>query len=431
MTINFFIEKHFKKIITSIYILVFLVAIDRPMISFPDSQGYLDMAIYRSPIYPMFLSFLKFISGDIFNTLTLIVQLGLSLFAVNYLITNLKKHIKAHSIWYILLTLVLLIPCFYNENIANRFLSEALAYPLYLLVVAKFLNSFIQEQKRQLLYGLGVLFVLMLTRGQFIYLVPIALLLLVFISYKKKAFKKNSWLFLVILLFPILVSTTDKIYHSVKHEAFVSTPWSGIHLLTPAMYVADKEDVSVFTTEEEKIFFKGIYDKLEEKNLNIHHLDLQERDDETSFYIVNFPKIANHTIFDDGKNLIEDGLSENETFIAIDTLTKKMTMPLVINNLIPWGKLYLKNSINAFGNSKYFFLYIIILVFSFLKLRKTDSPKIKFIAMGSLLTFANIATVAIGIHTAKRYMFYNDWILFLIVFILLDTLLKKQNFNPN
>lgn len=428
MSFNFFSDKYFKYSVLTIYVAFFLFAFSRPIETFPDSQGYLNMSIYRSPVYPIFLSIVKLISGAFFNSITLVVQIGFSLFAIHYFVKKLKEHISIHPIWFLLLTIILLIPCFYSQSITNRFLSEALAFPLYLLVLSHFCISFIQENRKYLMYGLLFLFVLMLTRGQFIFLVPIALLILLYISLKKKELKKNSWLFLFVLLFPFLVSLCDKTYHSIKHDAFVSTPWSGIHLLSSAMYVSDKEDVSLFSSEKERIFFSTIYDLLAEKNLNIHHLNLSAYDDESSFYITNFTNIANSTIFNVGKNLVGQDLTYEETFIALDKLTLNMTMPLVLDNLGPWLKLYLKNVIHGFGGSKYFLLYIILLVFGLLNIKESDDPRIKLITLGALLTLTNVSVVAIGIATAKRYMFYNDWILFFIAFILLDILMKKKTY---
>jgi O-antigen ligase len=221
---------------------------------------------------------------------------------------------------------------------------------------------------------------------------------------------------------------TDKTFHKIAHGYYVNTPWTGIHLITPAFYVADESDYKIYEDENEKEFFKIIYNKLSQKKLNIHHLDSTVQDKAT-YYIVNFSKIANETVFDQGKIFFGKNLSENEKYIAIDALTKKMTFPLIFNNLKEWSKLYIKNYINAFGNSRYCLIYFMLLILGLYGLIKFGTSNFKLVALLSLITISNSALVAIGMHTIKRFTFYNDWVIFLILFILLDTFLKFNNAN--
>ena len=58
----------------TIYIIVFIIVVMRPYELTPDSGGYLNIDIYRSAVYPLFLSIIRFFSGHYFYTLTIIVQ---------------------------------------------------------------------------------------------------------------------------------------------------------------------------------------------------------------------------------------------------------------------------------------------------------------------------------------------------------------------
>ncbi len=418
-------ERHFKYTLYVIFFIVFIIVINRSIVEFPDSEGYLTMSIIRSPIYPIFLASLKTIFSNNFYLATIIFQTFFCLFSINFLIKNIHSTMQISSFWYILLTIILLVPCVYNHNIVNRFLSEALAYPLYLLVVSYYILSFFKENIRYLLYAFPLLFLLILTRSQFFFLIPIAIFILLWINFKKKSFKKYIWLYILFFVFPILTSTIDKLYHGIKHNYFVNTPWTGLHLITPAFYVADKEDVSIYKSEKEKHFFNAIFDILERKKLNINYLDSSVYD-ETEYYLTNFTQIANHTIYDDGKDLLGNNLSENEKFIKLDEITKKMAFPLIIDNFTLWLKLYIKNFINAFENSRYALLYFIILFFGLFQLKRMSTNKVKFIIIGSLFTILNVAIVAIGMETIKRFTFYNDWIFFLIIFVFLDTFIENK-----
>ena len=397
---------------------------------FPDSEGYLTMSIIRSPIYPIFLYVLKLIFNTFFEVATIFFQILFNIFSIHYLVRNLKKHIKINPIWYLLLTIILLFPCVYNLNISNRFLSESISYSLYLLVISNFINAFLKENNKYILYSIPLLIILILTRSQFLFLVPIGILIILWTSIKENKLKKNSWLLIAFLCIPIITTITDKTYHSIVHDHFVSTPWAGIHLITPAFFVADKEDSKLYNDPAEKEFFTKVYRRLEKDKLNLNTLDLSKTD-ETSFYIQNFSKIANQTVYSYGKNILPKDLSENEKFIALDKITKNMAPPLILNNWKLWTKLYFKNFLNAFNNAKYALLIFIILFFALIKLNKRPSNEIKFIFLGSLFLICNVLIVAIGMHTVKRFTFYNDWVIFLIIFILLNTLTKYKAANDS
>ena len=427
---NYISKKHYNYILYSLFLLVFIIVLKRPIERFPDSEGYLSMSIIRSPIYPIFLYLLKVIFNNFFEVATIFFQILFNIFSIYYCVRSLKSIIKIDSIWYLLLTVILLFPCVYNLNISNRFLSESISYSLYLLVISNFIVAFLKEKNKFILYSFPLLIVLILTRSQFLFLVPIGILIILWTSLKNNKLKKNSWLLISFICIPIITAITDKTYHSIVHDHFVSTPWTGLHLITPAFFVADNKDSKIFADPLEKEFFTKVFGQLEKDKLNLNTLDLSKID-ETSFYIQNYSKIANQTIYAYGKNILNKNLSENEKFIALNKITKKMTPPLILNNWKLWIKLYIKNFLSAFNNAKYALLVFIILIFGFIKLWKKPSNEIKFIFLGSLFLISNVLIIAIGMHTVKRFTFYNDWVIFLIIFILFDTLTKYKSTNDS
>lgn len=427
MTINYqMFEKRFKFILLCILFVVFVIAISKPIEFFRDSDGYLNMDIYRSAGYPIFLRVLKMVSGSQFAWITTFVQSSIGLVAIYIFVTRLKRLLSLNPLFYLLLAIILAVPYIHIQNLANVYLSEALTYPLYLLVTIYFLECFLTNNVKNLWMSLPILFILILTRSQFLFFIPVGILMIIWFSVKDKSLKKYLLISGALIILPILTSLADKFYHQLKHDAFVNTPWTGIHLITPAFYVADEEDFKVYESKDEQQFFKWIFAKLYHRNLNINNLNEEGTYDPTAYYSVHFSEIANETIYDSGKELVGTNLSENEKFIALDQLTKKMTLPLVMDNFGSWLKLYIKNAINAFGSSKYALLYFLLLIFGIVALIKKGNDTFKVITLISVLTFANVALVAIGMHTIKRFTFYNDWVLFLIVFILLDGFIKYK-----
>ena len=424
-------NNNLKHITSIVFLFVFVFVIIKPMEFFPDSEGYINMSIIRSATYPLFLYIIKSIFGSYFNIATCFFQITLGLFAVYFFVSQLKKNIQINAFWYLCLSIILLIPYIYNHNIANSFLSEAVSYPLYLIVVAHYISLFISKETKHLIIALPLLFLLIGTRSQFIFMIPIGVLILAWISYKNASFKKNAWLLLLLMCFPFITSIADKTYHKIKHNHFVNTPWTGIVLISPALYVANEDDLSIFKSKEESQFFEMAYKQLSEKKLNIHHLSTQSKGNKISTFISQYSEIANNTVLKVGKNLTDPNLDANETFIKIDTLTRKMAFPLILKNNKQWLKLYIKNIVHGFGNSKIMLLYFILLIYSLISLQKKASNENKLFVLILALTFFNISLIAIGIHTIKRFTFYNDWGLFLIIFVLLNTfsLIKKEKLN--
>ncbi|MDW5288847.1 hypothetical protein [Formosa sp. PL04] len=413
-------EKLFNYTIISSFLAGFIIVINNPIQIVNDSEGYLNMVITRSASYPIFLQIIRTLFGSYFNTATIILQYILGVGSIYVFISTLKKYYKLELIWLILLNVILLIPYLYNHKLANVFLSEALAYPLYLITISLFLKSILTSKIKPIIIALPILLILIQTRSQFLFLVPIAIGILLWFWYQQKKLE-NKWLLALLLVFPILSGLTDKTYHKIAHNHFVSTPWTGIHLLTPAFFVADSEDFTIYKSKVEQDLFRKIYSDLAEKHLNINEFESESNiTDELPIYVEYYADIANFTILPAGMQFADSSKTNDEKLIEVDLLTKQMSTPLILNNFKPWLKLYFKNFVYAFGNAKYALLLFIILIFSFIKGLKTNAIEYKIILFISLLSIGNVALISIGMHTLKRFTFYNDWVFFLIFFILIS-----------
>lgn len=418
-------EKYFNYILFGIFILIFPLILLKPIELLNDSAGYIEMSLIRSPSYPIFVNVVHKIFGDFYLMAIVCIQFAFLSFAVYFLIRTLRKVLSLNPFWFFLLTFLLFSPALYEVNVCSRILSEGIAYPLYIIVFALFIEGFSETRTKPLMLSLPVLLILLLTRGQFVYLAIVGFLLALYILWKQKNIIGRSWILVLFILIPIIANLTDRTYHYVFHHHFVATPWTGIHLITPAFFVADESDASIFSSEEEKSFFLKIYGDLEEKKLTLSSIE-KENTETTFFYIQNFTKIANETVFDEGRYFFGTPIENAETFIKLDKLTTKMAPSLIRKNFMKWSKLNLQNFFFGMSGAKYVLLYLILLGTSFFLLFKIPSPEIKFIFLGALLTLFNVGIVAIGMHTIKRFTFYNDWILFFIFFILIDFLIKKQ-----
>ncbi|OMP30228.1 hypothetical protein BKM32_12660 [Mangrovimonas sp. DI 80] len=414
-------EKTYYYSIFLIFAVGFLIVNYKPIEIVNDSLEYLNISINRSAGYPIFLHIIKTIFGSYFDPATKAIQYLLGVSGIYFFISTLKKHLNLDCIWLILLTFVLIIPYLYNQTLANVFLSEALSYPLYLTTTALFLNATISNRFKPLIISLPFLFLLIQTRSQFLFLVPIAIGILIWMFIVQKKLN-NSWLLILFFIFPLLTSLGDKTYHKLVHGYFVNTPWTGIHLMTPAFFVSDAEDFSIYKSKDEQEFYKKTFSELAKKNLNIHSFQASSnKKDEVVVYTENYSEIANSTILPIGTDHVDQELSNEKKLISVDRMTKRMSIPLIINNFRPWLKLYIKNLTQAFGNAKYTLLLIIIMLFSFIKVLKTNIVEYRVIFIISMLSLLNVVLVSIGMHTLKRFTFYNDWVFFLIIFSLINS----------
>lgn len=428
MTFFSFFENRFKLCLIGLLCIVSILVLITPIVPQPDSLGYIEMWFNRTPVYPLFVNGVEAIFGSNFKTPLKFLQLIFGMLSVWFFIVQMRKNIQLQAFWYLLLAGILVIPYVYNHKIANTILTEAIAYPLYLIVCIQFLLYFFNHNRKHITYGILFLLVLLLTRKQFIFFIPVLLVMVLWVSYQTKTFKKHLPHLVTLVLLPFLISLADSTYHKVAHGYFTNTPWTGIHLLAPAMYVADEEDVTIYTSEDEKAYFTEIYNSVSTKQYNQAAAKAQG-EEVISHYVANFAKIANHTIYPIGKERYEKQLSEDDALIKIDNTTTAMAFPLIKDNFKKWFSLFIKNFSYGFENSKYVLLFVILFFFGISKLKNNQTNIYKAIAFVTCITISNMAVVAVGMHTLKRFIFYNDWVLFFILFMLLATVSNQLEVN--
>lgn len=409
-----------------LFLIAFVIVLRNPAVTFPDSQGYLEMHIIRTPGYPLFLQIVQAIFGVYFKTAMIVIQILFGCFSIYYFIHKLRSSHILNEFFSVCLAFVLLLPFITGLKIANNILTESLSYSLYLIIVAKFIAFFLSKQQKELYTSLPILAILLITRYQFVFFIPIGLGLIFWVSYAQKSFKKYARISVLFITLPLITSLADKTYHKIVHGHFVSTPWTGMSIITPILFVTDAEDATVLETLQEKEFFNNVYQDLAEKQMNINHLKVPSNDTPTLYYIKNYANIQMGPIFKNGEALLDTTLTKTEKFIALDQFINKVSKPLLFDNFSKWRRIYTGNAIFGFGGFKYALLYFLIAIYSFIVLLKRDQAEYKIIGLSSLFVIANVLIVAIGMHAVVRFTFYSDWVLFFTIFVLLNSLNKKR-----
>ncbi len=411
------------------YLVIGIFVISRGAIYFPDSYTFLNMALNHSPIYCVFLKIITSVFGDYFELPLIIIQYVIIAFGINYFIKTLKCIFNIHSIGFIIIQLICLAPCVYVHNLGSAILSEALTYPIFLALFALTLKLFIEENLKYLYKICVLLFVLILTRGQFFALIPVLVLIVGYIIFRAKSFTKHFYFLVILISLPFLTSLSERIYNKMVFGYFVNNAMNYVHLISSPFYLSNENNVNLFANEDERAYFELIYNSLKEAELTRNQ---NLKTDDYMFYHNNFSKICNRRILDLGLNFYKaKGLNFIEQNLALNKLCSKMVFPLIKENFKSWITLFIKNIKNSFGSSKQMLFFLVLLFYGLINLIKTNKNIYKFIVIATLLMYANNTLIALVVHSIKRYTFYFDWVVFATFIILLNEIFKKELQNES
>jgi len=391
----------------------------------PDSYAFLDVRFNRSPFYSTFLKIFTSIFGENFEVPVILFQYAFIVFAVRKFIINLSKAFNLNTFSQLILQGILLAPCVYWHFTGGSILSESIAYPLVLLVFRHTFKGFKDLDLKPIYKALIFLFVLSLTRGQFVIFVPIILIVCGYIIHQKRSFRSSYFALLLIIALPFLTNLTEKIYNKVVFGYYTSNAMSNVHFIASGFYLSKDSDIDLFKAEDERAYFQIINQSLKEANM-MRSQAVANGFDDYEFYDNNFSNICNHRIHELGLAYFKDkGLNYYEQNIALNSLCGNMIFPLIKSNFSNWTKLLFKNLKTTFGTTKQMLLILVLLFYSLYMVWKETDVIYKFISLACAFMFANNLLIALVVYANKRYVFYFDWVIFAIVIILLNRVYFK------
>ncbi|MCX7550548.1 hypothetical protein [Xanthomarina sp. F2636L] len=390
----------------------------------PDTGSYLNAQIYRTPGYSLFAKLFTFIFQDYFNVFTVGFQLLFGLFAVHVVLTRISKLLQLHIISEFVFLALLIFPFFGPLYIANNICSEGLSYPLYLLFIA-FSTDFLTNYHIKSFRLLLITFILLaLTRGQFIVL-PIIILVIYIIKIKTLALKRPHLRnIILLLLIPVVITLMDRTYHKLKDNLFVTTPFTNICMSGAAFYVSDASDIQYIKDEDDKNIFKDCYGFIEENNWLLSSKERNSYKDYYNHFHNNLGKICNYTVHDRGTEYyLNRGYSIREARVGIEDTSGNIVKVLIKNNFNKWIKLYYNNLIHGFKSELLLFFMILVFIYSGIRFFVSNNKFILYLFLFSSLILSNALIVALASHSIMRYLFYN-YSLFFLIFIILLKLIK-------
>lgn len=425
------IENVSKRISPFNFLTFFLVAaasiyiLSREIIMHPDSTGYLLGSVIRSPVYPVFLQIVKITGEHIFFPLLTFIQLIIGLYAIQTFSVFLFRIFNLDKWHWFAIFVFLFSPYLIGIRGANAVVSEALAYPLFLIVSKYLIEAIYYLKFRSFLLAFATTSLLILTRSQFLFLYPLIALLLIYIAIFeikfRTLFKKIAFWFLTSI---ILTITLEMSYHFLAHGKFIRTPFTGIQLATNALYVSSVKDSVNINNEHYRSIFVKIMKEADSQNLT-----QSKRFKNMGFYShyeISYNDLCWRTIFPTIKANIQYK-NETQLFTKVDKITLSLSKIMITKNFKSFLKIYIYNAYNCFGG---FINSIWILLLSFTTLRwlfMDRNNKIALILLFVLgLHWSNVLLISLVEPAIVRYVFYTQTLLFVLVFIFCIEFLKKK-----
>jgi len=377
----------------------------------PDSKGYLEMHPIRTPLYPLIIKLLQLAGGHYFHLLTLVFQIGIGITAV-YIFSSYWMQTFNLPIWItFLISLVCFAPYIISEN-GNYILSEAIAYPLFLIAMRYFFSALLSKKFNHFYIYLLFLLLLILTRSQFLFLYPLSFLALIYLFYNAKNEKiAIIKLFVAFIFCIILTNVFERSYFYFKYHKFKTIPFTGIQIATPAFYLTKANDIKLFTDSTEIKYFSDVYKIISDNNWTWNYNTKLNGNKGMSYYGSVYNKICHGAIEPIAEVLYKKIINDNtmDGYIAIDQLTSKIALKIINANKMRYFKLYTMNLIEGIGGKHYTVFFLILFLLSFLIFCKTKNIYALFTFSVCCINISNVALIAILEPTnLYRYTIYND-----------------------
>jgi len=399
--------------------LLFLFFIIQPPLYSPDTCSYLKGDIYRLPGYVIFLNVLEATFGASYDVVVVGLHLLVGFTGIWIIYKNFASYFNLKNIAKLLFLAVLIFPYFPPLLTANNLTSEGLAYPMYLALIS-FSLDFLFRNKRKRIIPLAIVFILLiLTRGQFIVFIPIFIFIMV-LGMKKQVFKaQNLSLLILIISLPFLSGLMDKTYRKINHGFFEKTPFSYVNATALPLFVSEKDNVDLFSTQAHKTVFNITYNKIDQLDLLSSKVEGNTRDKYLMFHN-NFPVICNQNIHKQGRAYFrKHDATFLKDFILIEKACKEMFPILLKANFKEWGQLYMSSIIFGFGYIWVLMLVLIVFVASLFSILKKYAKETVFLFFATSLILSNAMITSLATHSIQRYLFYNYFLGFIVVILCL------------
>lgn len=414
-------DKLFKYLNILVGIIVFIYHLYKGMNITRDTSGYIETEPIRSAGYSSLIIFFQFIFEKQFLFIIFLVQLAILLFSIYYFLSFIKKRFQLTSFVVFLISIIFY---FYYYRYGGNISTEPLSYAFFLLFIKFLLEAILESKEKSLLISYGLLIVLVLIRGQFYFLYPVVIVVLLFLF-----FKNHEWKFLLkylsyFIIIIIISNLLDKTYHYIRHDKFVGTPFTGLQLVSDALYVSKLSDSIAFDGVNKEMYIK-IYQKITDQGLTLESLNKKSPSEIIFHYNHAYNEISHRNA-----KVVVGSYFENSEDInywkKIDETTIEMSKKLISKNPIKFLKLYVYDILrNGFLSNVFLIFFVIVLIYSMSFIYKSPNSELYvFLVLASLMVIFNYLLVALVEPILDRYSFYSSIIYFTSLFIIVSKINK-------
>lgn len=430
-------------IITAALLAASIVIILKGPVLGSDSYSYLDMEVSRPPGYPLFLYLMRMF-GEHYLMITVIVQTLFNAAVFIIFFQYIRKRFNI-PVLYMLFLLPLAVYYFIAHVEPQKILTESVAFPLFLLLSICFIEGLIKKNLHSFIIVLVVNTVLVLIRGQFLYVYPLVILagIYVFIRNKKYIQTKYITVFsLAVILSFASYALINRVYHYILHDTFTDTQ-TNMSFIRNAMYISGQDDYTLFENELLQNIHRDLYDSLYSAGFNkdgfddkvnpIINREERRRSDLIEHYHENLINIA-HVLRSDIIREKFPEVEETEFAVTQDKILRKLSFTLIPENFSLY--LYLiASEIIYFGfNASRVYLLMFILLFAistFGLIKENIYGEITFFFLIAYLS--NLLLMALSNRVLGRYSIYIQFVILslLLVFFLKIMLTEKPDAGQN
>ncbi len=268
-----------------------------PMIA-NDTLSYVNCSAFRPFFYPLVLKLNALINGDNNYSNLVLFQNFLGFAAAEFTARKFMHFFDLNRIQKWALFIVLLAPYYISfHNVGNLILTEAIAYPLFLMAIYFLFEGIINKKTRSLIYFTLLLSLLIFVRRQFLFLYPVySLLLLYLFRYERRCFRVGL-LVVIFILCGIATNLVERTWQYTHNGHFTTIPFTGLQIVVAPLYVSKDSDSMYFKDDLQKSIFLKVRDVMHQQKLCLDDQKNATLSTEVYFqYLYSFNQIARYIL---------------------------------------------------------------------------------------------------------------------------------------
>ncbi len=377
-----------------------------------DTSSYMRGDVFRTPLYPIYLWALQGIFGSAAPTAAFVLQLLFGLAIVGWFVLFVRRLFDLPSwLLHVITVLLLLLPYWGPLRVGNQILTEGLAYPLFLLTAAHLIRAVVERNVRAFLLFCLFTTLSVLNRPQFMFLYPIGALALLWMCVQRPSSQRRAMLVLSFAAVLVVSWLGDRTYHAVRHDAFVSVPFTGVQLFAGVLYIAPPERAKHLQGKDAS-FFDEVHRKATEKHLLVADSPFRTGFlDYTKHYGASYSRLVWQVILPSVRDRYFDGHALRPAdYVSADRILVSMSIRLIRADPKGFLRFYAANLLGGMG-LPFALLTLFVLLIAIYRGGWHGDHQALAIAVVVLAHLANVALVALVEPLQQRYTFYTNTVL--------------------